>query len=105
MMIQTKNTLKTIIDKLHARICEPEDTPLTLLKFARSLNKDSVGYFKKIYIFLRESISQEENDGLELRKAINKLNEVFVVTFTRVPNAVIMRDFFSFLREIFFYLQ
>ena len=105
MMIQTKNTLKTIIDKLHCRICEPEDTSITLLKFARSLTRESINHVKKVYIFLRESISQDENDGLELRRTVAKLNEIFISTFSRVPNAVIMRDFFSFLREIFFYLQ
>ena len=93
------------MDRLHARICEPEDTSTTLLKFARSLTRDSINHFKKVYIFLRESVNQAENDGLELRKTIYKLNEIFVHTFSRIPQAVIMRDFFSFLREIFFYLQ
>ena len=102
-MIQTKNTLKTIIDRLHARICEPEDTSITILKFARSLTRESINYFKKVYIFLRESVASAETDGLELRKTIAKLNEIFVQTFSRIPQAVIMRDFFSFLREIFFY--
>ena len=97
--------MKTIVDRLHARICEPEDTSTTLLKFARSLTRDSINHFKKVYIFLRESVNSAENDGLELRKTIYKLNEIFVHTFSRIPQAVIMRDFFSFLREIFFYLQ
>ena len=57
MMIQTKNTLKTIVDRLHARICEPEDTSTTLLKFARSLTRESINHFKKVYIFLRESVN------------------------------------------------
>lgn len=36
------------------KIVEPENTSVTLLKFARSLNRDCLSLFKKIYIFLRE---------------------------------------------------
>lgn len=57
---------------------EPENTSIALLKFARSLTRDSINHFKKVYIFLRESVAQAENDGLELRKTVAKLNEVFV---------------------------
>ena len=105
MMIQTKNTLKTIIDRLHCKLVEPESTSSSLLKFARSLTRESINHFKKVYIFLRESVADAENDGLELRKTIRKLNEIFVHTFSRMPQAVIMRDFFAFLREIFFYTK
>jgi len=80
-----KQTLNTIINRLHIKICEPENTSSTLLKFARSLNRDCINHFKKIYIFLRESVADDENDGLELRKTIGKLNEIFVHTFSRVP--------------------
>ena len=103
MMIQTKNTIKTIIERLHEQICESEETGSALLKFARSLNREGINSFKKIYIFLREAVQDAANDGLELRKTVGKLNEIFVHTFSRVPQAVIMRDFFAFLREIFFY--
>lgn len=82
---------------------EPEKTTTTLLKFARSLTRESINLFKKVYIFLRESVTDPKNDTLELRKTITKLNEIFVITFSRVPQAVVIRDFFSFLREIFFY--
>jgi hypothetical protein len=98
-----KQTLNTIIHRLHLKIVEPEHTSNTLLKFARSLNRECINHFKKIYIFLRESVADDETDGLELRKTITKLNEIFVYTFSRVPQAGILRDFFAFLREIFFY--
>ena len=102
-MINTKRTLKTIIDRLHDNIVEPENTSIALLKFARSLTRDSINHFKKVYIFLRESVTEAASDGLELGRTVNKLNEIFIHVFSRVPSAVVMRDFFAFLREIFFY--
>ena len=103
MMINTKRTLKTIIDRLHDNIVEPDNTSVALLKFARSLTRDSINHFKKVFIFLRESITEPVADGLELGRTVNKLNEIFICVFSRVPSAVVMRDFFAFLREIFFY--
>lgn len=38
-----------------------------------------------------------------MRGTIVKLNEIFACTFSRVPQAMVFRDFFSFLRDIFFY--
>lgn len=101
MMIDLKKTLKTVINRLHEQVVEPEETSIALLKFARSLTRDSINHFKKIYIFLREQVA--DNDGMELSGTIRKLNEIFAHTFSRVPQAVHMRDFFAFLREIFFY--
>ena len=102
-MIQTKQTLITLIDRLYMKVVEPENTSVTLLKFARVLNRDCINLFKKIYIFLRESVAADEQDGLGLRKTISKLNEIFVMAFSRVPQAGVLRDFFAFIREIFFY--
>ena len=84
-MIQMKQTLNTIINRLHLTIVEPEHTSSALLKFGRSLNRECINHFKKIYIFLRESVADDEKDGLELRKTITKLNDIFVHTFSRMP--------------------
>jgi len=103
LVIQTKNTLKTIIERLYEQVVEPASTSIAMLKFARSLTRENINYLKKVYIFLRESVQDGVNDRLELGKTIQKLNEIFIQTFSRVPSAVVLRDFFSFLREIFFY--
>ena len=103
MMIDVKKTVTTVIKKLHEHVVEPEETSISLLKFARSLNRESLNHFKKIYIFLREHSGTEASDRMELAGTTNLLNEIFVHTFSRVPQAIHMRDFFSFLREIFFY--
>lgn len=105
MMIDAKNTLITIVNRLHEQIVDTQNqtTTIALLKFARSLTLESINHFKKVFIFLRESVSQQEKDTLDLRKTVCKLNEIFAHTFSRLPNAQVMRDFFAFLREIFFY--
>ena len=40
---------------------------------------------------------------MELARTTRLLNEIFAHTFSRVPQAVHLRDFLAFLREIFFY--
>ena len=58
MMIDAKNTVITIINRLHEQIVEPQNTSIAQLKFARSLTPDSISYFKKVYIFLREQVNE-----------------------------------------------
>lgn len=84
MMIDVKKTVTTVISRLHEQVVEPEETSIALLKFARSLNRESINHFKKIYIFLREQ-GAADSDRMELANTTHLLNEIFAHTFSRVP--------------------
>lgn len=101
MRRQTKLTVKLIIDKLHRRIVDQENISSDLLNLSNSLNTESISKIKKIFIFLREN--EHNNDGIDLHHTIQLLKQIITKTFRLVPKAIQIRDFFSLIREIFFY--
>ena len=65
---QAKLTVKLIVDRLHRRIDNQENVSSDLINFSNSLNSDSIGKLKKIFIYLRES--EENNDGIDIHHTI-----------------------------------
>ena len=101
MRKNTKLTVKLIIDKLHRRIVDQENVSSDLINLANSLNQESISKIKKIFIFLREN--EDNNDGIDLHHTIQLLKQILTRTFSLIPKAIQLRDFFSLIREIFFY--
>ena len=56
------------MDRLHRRIVNQENVSSDLINFSNSLNSDSIGKLKKIFIYLRES--EENNDGIDIHHTI-----------------------------------
>ena len=73
-----------------------------LLILAKSLTKEGINNIKKILIFMAEQIVYEKNPH-DLKYNLTQLKNILVQIFVRVPRAIQIRDFFSFIREIFFY--
>lgn len=66
------------------------------MKFAKSLNQQSVKQIKKVMIYIREREDQLED-------SCKQLKEIIVKTLAAHPNSTIYREFLTFFREIFYY--
>lgn len=60
------------------------------------MTPEIISQIKKLFIFLREQDEYME-DSLE------KMREIMIKTFAAYPDSLIIKEFFSFLREIFYY--
>ena len=83
---QAKVTVKLIIDKLHKRVVDQESISPDLINLSNSLNSDSIGKLKKIFIFLRES--EENNDGIDIHHTIQLLKQLLIRVWSLIPKAI-----------------
>ena len=98
---ETRLTMKDIIDQLYDHVIKPKETSAILLILANSLTTEGINNIKKILIYLQEQIAL--GNPQDLKYNMTQLTAILTQIFVRVPKASQMRDFFSFLREIFFY--
>ncbi|CDW75265.1 beach domain-containing protein [Stylonychia lemnae] len=75
-----------------------QSSNIQCLILAKSINTNMVKNFKKIMIYIREKVEFQNDfefiDGLKL---------LLEKTLAAIPNPMIYKEFFSFLREIFYY--
>ena len=71
-----------------------------LIKLQRSIRPSEIQLLKKIFIFLRE---QQTTQSVDIQYIIKQMSTLLIRLFGVLPKAIHMREFFSFLREIFYH--
>lgn len=71
-----------------------------LIKLQRSIRPTEIQLLKKIFIFLRE---QQTTQTVDIQYIIKQMTTLLIRLFGVIPKAIHMREFFSFLREIFYH--
>jgi len=71
-----------------------------LIKLQRSIRPTEIHLLKKIFIFLRE---QQTTQTVDIQYIIKQMTTLLIRLFGVIPKAIHMREFFSFLREIFYH--
>lgn len=66
-----------------------------MIKFAKSLSIEVIKSIKKIFIYLRENE--------HLSDFAKHWKEIMIYSLQAITNPQILKEYFSFLREIFYY--
>ena len=97
-----KHVLETLNNKIMIREGNTVRDSITsdLIKVSRSIRSSEIQLLKKIFIFLRE---QQTNQSVDIQYIIKQMSTLLVRLFGVIPKAAHMKEFFSFLREIFYH--
>ena len=95
--------VKSFVTFIHSRLNTlgaANQAQLKLVRFAKCLSVNGIKQIKKIMIYIRE----KEDGNAEMGNTVSThLKELIVKILGVLPRAAIYKEFFAFLREIFYY--
>lgn len=103
MYLNGMPVVKSFVTFLHSRLNSTSisnQAQLKLVRFAKCLTVNGIKHIKKIMIYIKE----KEEASVELGTTISaQIRELMIKVLGVLPRGPIYKEFFGFMREIFYY--